>query len=68
MADVVRINEMQDTSTRLAGQVKRLMTDRRSVYPTVAGLAADEGGPHQAYLGGTVRAVRASIIDVMQTT
>ena len=60
MADTVRINEMQDTLTRLADQVARLTTDLSSLWPNVTGLLADEDGPHQAYLGGTGTAVRAS--------
>ena len=68
MADVVRINEMQYTLTRLAGQVTRLITDVCSLWPNVAGLVADEGGSHQAYLCGTGPSVRSSVLDGMQDT
>ena len=61
MAEVVRINEMLDTLTRLADQVTRLTVDVRSLWPSVATLVggdpgatsqnAEDAGSHGAYMG-----------------
>ena len=76
MADVIRINEMLDTLTRLADQVTRLTGDVRSLWSSVATLVggdpsatshdAEEAGSHIVYLSGTGPAVRSSIIDDLQ--
>ena len=68
MAEVLRIDAMLDTLTRLVDEVGRLATDVSRLWPItqMASLAVAETGEHHAYLSGTGPAVRASIMDDLQ--
>ena len=68
MAEVSDVEERQQKLLRLADQVTRSIADARCLWPSVAGLVADEGCSHEAYLGGTGPSVRASIFDDIQDT
>ena len=68
MAEVLRIDAMQDTLTRLVDEVGRPATYVSRLWPItqMASLAVAETGEHQTYLSGTGPAVRASIMDDLQ--